>query len=192
MQPFQTTFSSYGFCHILWFKHRQISVYLSILPLWGLNCLFYGSITGSRVFLCVITHAWENRHSLASLLIFELFQCAIGKKSRAKQFTSPSALSISANNGELVLSASPKTLYMRQPCLCSPSVDTSHWKLAYAQECFMGLCMFRWNMYAPVRSAVLMYLSCSVRRRWAASQIICAAIAEGPFGELRSWKYCEK
>lgn len=124
-QPFQSTSHP-----VVLVRYCHLSMCLSILPRWRLNCPFYGSMTGSRgfflcVFLMCFTHAWANRYSLASLLIFVLSQCPVGKKLRAKQFIPQSSPSVSANNGELVLSPSPKTLYMRQPCLCLPSIEAT-------------------------------------------------------------------
>lgn len=74
----------------------------------------------------MITHVWENRHSAASLIILELSKCAIVKKSRAKQFTSPSALSILLTMESLSFHPPLKPFpWGSQPCLCLPSVETS-------------------------------------------------------------------
>lgn len=82
--------------------------------------------------------------------------------------------SVSANNGELVLSSSPKTLYMRHLGLFfltfswGQSVVSSHCKLAPAQECSMGLCMFRWNILQCALLCLCVWVSvCQGRKRGA-------------------------
>lgn len=82
--------------------------------------------------------------------------------------------SVSANNGELVLSSSPNVLYMRHVALLflafswDQSVASNHRKLASAQECFMGLCMFGWNMLLCALLCLCVCVSvCWGRRRGA-------------------------
>lgn len=106
---------------------------------------------------------------------FSVFLMYYRKKIKTKIIHNPQALcSVSANNGELVLSSSPKILYMRHLALLflalgwNQSVVSSHWKLASAQECFMGPCMFRGNMFQCVRLCLCVWLSvCWGRRRGA-------------------------
>lgn len=118
---------------------------------WGLNCIFYGSNIDSVIFICGNTCLRKYMFTclLANLLAF-LVCYRKNIESEIIHILQPFC-SVSANKRELVLSSSPKTVYMRHSALLflafswDQFIVFSHCKLASAQECFMGLYMFRWN-----------------------------------------------